>query len=899
MPANAALLHDIPLFQPMDDNERSAIAALMDEASFAAGQQLFHERDQGGVCYVVRSGRVELSVTDENGEKLVVDVLEPGELCGELSLLDGGNRSTTAVALTSLEVLVLQRAPLIGYLRKQPDAALDLLAALSRRIRRADALIRQRVQDPNEVIEAKATLGERVADAVASFGGSWRFIFMFLLGMAIWVGVNVVTGARFDPYPFILLNLILSMLAALQAPVIMMSQNRQDAKDRIRSEADFRVNVKAEVEIAELHEKLDRLRGELKLDMAKLTSQIGKAAGAALVIAALFVGGPARAAEPSAPRITLAVDAADAARRVLHVRESVPAAPGPLTLQYPKWIPGTHAPDGRITEVVSLAFSAGGHPLAWQRDAEDLYAFHLVVPPGARSVDVAFDFLAPVQQGPESPGDTSARLAMFEWYRVVLYPKGADPRTLTVAPSLKLPAGWKFGTALETQRAGAAVEFKPVTLETLADSPVLAGEYFRAVPLAAGVTPPHVLDLAADSAHALEAPADTERAWSRLVTEAGALFGARHYLRYHFLWALSDLVGRSGLEHHQSSDNRGQERTLIDDDLRALAAGLLPHEFVHSWNGKYRRPAGLATPDFQAPMRGDLLWVYEGLTTYLGMVLDGRSGLSSAEWMRENFALSAAMLDHRPGRSWRPLVDTAVSAQILYRAGGGFVSLRRSVDYYPESALLWLEADTIIRQRSGGARSLDDFCRRFYGGASGPPEVKTYERDDVIAALDAVEPFDWRGFFAARVDAVTAHPPLAGLTAGGWRLVYTSKPNLVAQAADKANKQSNFVYSIGLLVKEDGHVIDAVPGMAAAQAGVGPGMRLVAVNGRRYSTKLMRDAVAATAQGGPLELLVENGDFFQPARLLYKGGERWPHLERDAARPDLLGEILRPLSRGL
>src|SRR4051812_23212201 len=236
MPANALFLKDIPLFQTMDDTERAALAALMDEARFNAGQQLFHERDQGGICYVLRSGRIELSVEDANKQKLVVDVLEPGELCGELSLLDGGHRSTTAVALTDVETLVLERAELLAFLKKFPDASLDLLAALAKRIRRADSLIKQRVQDPNEIIAERIRFGDRIADAVASFGGSWRFILSFMAFMAMWMTYNLLSHHAFDIYPFILLNLMLSALAALQAPVIMMSQNRQDAKDRIRSE---------------------------------------------------------------------------------------------------------------------------------------------------------------------------------------------------------------------------------------------------------------------------------------------------------------------------------------------------------------------------------------------------------------------------------------------------------------------------------------------------------------------------------------------------------------------------------------------------------------------------------------------------------------------------------------
>ncbi|HZS35382.1 MAG TPA: DUF1003 domain-containing protein [Polyangia bacterium] len=904
MPANPAFLRDISLFQTMDDDERAAIASYMDEARFAQGQQLFHERDQGGICYVLRSGRVEMSVIDESGAKLVVDVLEPGELCGELSLLDGGTRSATAVALTDVETLVLERPELLDFLRKKPDASLDLLAALTKRIRRADALIKQRVQDPNEIIAEQVTIGDRISDAVAAFGGSWRFILLFLGGMAVWVALNSWFGNHWDPYPYILLNLILSMLAALQAPVIMMSQNRQDAKDRIRSEADYRVNVKAEVEIAELHEKIDRLRGEMQLGFKGVAGAAAKTGGAALILLALCASARAADVKPDArpdakPAITLAVDAREAPRRILHARETVAVAPGALTLVYPKWLPGTHSPEGRISEVVSLAITANNKPLTWRRDDEDMYAVRVDVPAGVRAVDVAFDYLTPVPQGPDSPTDTSARLFVLEWNEVVLYPKG-PARDVNVAATLTLPDEWKLGTALEIRKhSGGTVDFKPVTLETLVDSPVIAGSFFKSVPLGKGLEPTHVIDLAADSAAALDYKPETEAGWSKLVAEAGALFGARHYARYHFLLALSDAVGHAGLEHHQSSDNRGQERSLIDDDLRALMSGLLPHEFAHSWNGKYRRPQGLTTPDFQAPMRGELLWVYEGLTTYLGMVLDARSGLGTAEWVRENFALYGGLLDHRPGRSWRPLADTAIAAQVLYHAPSVWSSIRRSVDFYPESALIWLEADALIRTRSSGARSLDDFCKRFHGGASGAPEVRTYDRDEVIATLNAVEPYDWRNFLATRVDAIQPHPPLNAFAASGWRLVYSDKPNVVLQASEKANKQLSLVYSIGLVLREDGTILDAIAGQPAAAAGLAPGMKLMAVNGRRFTSKLLHDAIAATAKpkAAPIEFLVENGDFFQTAKVAYQGGERYPHLERDGARPDLLSEIFKAKSK--
>ncbi len=885
MPANAAFLKDIPLFQNMDDAEREAIAALMDEVQFKAGTQLFHERDQGGICYVLRSGRVEVSVLDENKEKLVVDVLEPGELCGELSLLDGGTRSTTAVALTDVETLVLERPELVAFLRKQPDAALDVVAALVKRIRRADSLLKKRVQDPNEIIEERVTFPDRLADLVASFGGSWRFIILFGGTMLVWIVINLFGMTTFDPYPFILLNLGLSALAALQAPVIMMSQNRQDAKDRIRSEADYRVNVKAAIEIAELHEKLDRMRGELNLSIGAIAKKVGTAA---MVLLALLLGSGASARE-----IKLGVDASEAPRRILHVKESIPAAPGPLTLLYPKWIPGEHAPSGPVADLAGLQLSAGGKTLAWQHDPIDMYAVHCVVPAGASTVEVAFDYLAPADRPGFSNGSSiTSQLAVLEWNLTLLYPEG-KARELIYAPSLKLPAGWKWGSSLETAReAGGTIEFKPVSLETLVDSPVLAGAHVRAIPL--GDAPSHQISLAADSAAALEVKPDLIARWKRLVVEAGALFGARHYQRYTFLLALSDHVAHFGLEHHQSSDNRLPERSLIDEDTINLTSTLLPHEYTHSWNGKFRRPAGLATPDFREPMQGALLWVYEGLTNYLGLVLDGRSG-ATPEWVREDLALMAGSLAGRAGRSWRPVGDTAVAAQVLYGAGPEWSSWRRSVDFYPEGTMIWLEADALIRKLSKGTRSLDDFCKKFHGGAGGKAEVASYTREDVVKTLGEVAPYDWKGFFESRIDGLRPKGPFDGIEAAGWRVVWNDKPNAILKLWEKERKELQHSFSIGLLLKEDGTILDAIEKSPAALAGVGPGMKLLAVNGRKWNPHVLADAIAAS-RTTPVELLVENAEFYKTCKLTYAGGLRYPHLERDAARPDLLGEIIRAVA---
>jgi predicted metalloprotease with PDZ domain/uncharacterized membrane protein len=886
MPANAAFLKDIPLFQTMDDAERAAIAALMDEAQFKAGQQLFHERDQGGICYILRSGRVELSVQDENQQKLVVDVLEPGELCGELSLLDGGTRSTSAVALTDVETLVLERPEMVAFLRRTPDASLDVIQVLVKRIRRADALLKQRVQDPNEIIAERVTLGDRLADLVASFGGSWRFIIFFTVAMAVWMGINMIGRAHFDPYPFILLNLCLSTLAALQAPVIMMSQNRQDAKDRIRSEADYRVNVKAEVEIAELHEKLDRMRGELNLSLGTITRKIG---GVALVVL-LLVGGRAHAEKKPGP-IELAVDVSEAPRRIFHTRERIPVQPGAVTLVYPKWIPGEHAPSGPIVELAGLEVRAGGKLLPWKRDPVDMYAIHVDAP--SSPLEVRFDYLGhPDAEGFSASSSSTSQLGVLEWNLVVLYPAG-PARDVRVKPSLTLPAGWKWGSALEPESNGNPAAFREVSLETLVDSPVLFGAHLTSLPLdhpRAG-EPPHVIDIAAEAPADLEVKPETLAMWKQLVAETGALFGARHYARYHFLLALSDHVAHFGLEHHQSSDNRSFERMLVDEDSGKLAGALLPHEFTHSWNGKYRRPIGLATPDFQQPMKGDLLWVYEGLTDYLGFVLEARSGMS-ADWMHDNFASVAATMAARSGRSWRSIGDTAVAAQTLYGSGPDWTNWRRSVDYYPEGILLWLEVDTILRQKTGGKASLDDFCHRFHGGKTGPAEVVTYTRDDVVKTLNEIAPYDWNAFFARRVESVDPRPPLDGVANAGWKLVFDDKPNLVLKAFEKARKQIVLTFSIGLQAKDDGTILDVVPGQAAALAGLGPGMKIIGVNGRKFKPDVLEDAVRGSKHT-PIEVTVENADFLRTVKLKYGGGVRHPHLVRDAGRPDLLADILR------
>jgi len=595
--------------------------------------------------------------------------------------------------------------------------------------------------------------------------------------------------------------------------------------------------------------------------------------------------------------ISLQVDATDAPRQILHSRLRIPAKPGPVTLLFPKWIPGEHGPTGPINDLVNLKISAGGKSIEWRRDAVEMYAFQFQVPNNADALDVSFDFLLPFNSGEfSSGGSATAQLLDLSWNHVLLYPKGAKAATLQYQANLRLPPGWNFGTALSiASQTPDQIEFASVSLETLVDSPLIAGKYFRTVDLTPGAKPAHFLHIVADSAAAIEIKPDESAAFSRLVKEANGLFGARHYRNYHFLLTLSEHVAHFGLEHHECSDNRTGEKYLTDDDEWKLGAFLLPHEMVHSWNGKYRRPFGLATDDFQQPMKSEMLWVYEGLTDYLGEVLAARSGMWTNASFREDFAQTGAMLDHQAGRKWRPLADTTLAAQLLYQARAEGTTRRRGVDFYPEGDLIWLEVDVLIREKSQGRYSLDDFCKKFFGGESGSPKVIPYSYDDVIGALNEIVTYDWREFFQNRVYAVNERAPLGGIEGSGWRLAYTNTLSDFLKAREGARKTTDLSYSLGLIVKEDGIVVDVIPESPADKAGVGPGMKLTAINGRRWKAENLRVAVkTAKSSELPIELLVENNEYFKTCKIDYHEGEKYPYLQRDESKPDLLTQILKP-----
>jgi predicted metalloprotease with PDZ domain len=601
------------------------------------------------------------------------------------------------------------------------------------------------------------------------------------------------------------------------------------------------------------------------------------------------------------PTVTIFVDATSASRKIFHARLKIPASAGDLTLYYPKWIPGEHAPDGPVIDLAGLKFSASGKTLKWRRDLLDGFTIHVEVPAGETEVNAELDFLSPATfEGGFSAGSSATdKMAVISWNQVLLYPKGWKSDELIYVASLKLPANWKFGTPLpiasttgDQTNGETQITFQPASLTTLVDSPVITGEFLKIVKLADD--PLTEMDIAADSAASLAPSQEVWDHYKNLVEQANKLFGAHHYRDYHFLLSLSDHVAHFGLEHHESDDSRIGERALVDDGDRKASAGLLPHEYVHSWNGKYRRPADLATQDYQQPMLDDLLWVYEGLTQYLGEVLTARSSLLTLEQVRDNLALTAAALDHTPGRTWRNLQDTADAAPQLYFSSHAWGSWRRGTDFYDEDLLNWLWADVIIRQQSKGKKTLDDFCKLFHGAPSTGPMVKIYTFDDVVDTLNQIAPYDWRGFWTERLTNHGPGAPMGGVEGSGWKLVYNETPSEMDRGGESSSHFVNAAYSIGIELREDGTITDTIEGMPAALAGVGPGMKLVAVNNRQYSPEVLRDALKAGKNTTvPLELLVENTEYFKTYKLDYHGGERYAHLVRDESKPDLLTEIYK------
>jgi predicted metalloprotease with PDZ domain len=593
--------------------------------------------------------------------------------------------------------------------------------------------------------------------------------------------------------------------------------------------------------------------------------------------------------------LRLAVDATDLAHAIFAVHETVPVAgAGPMTLLYPKWLPGNHSPTGPIDGLAGLIITAGGSPVAWRRDPVDMYAFHVDVPAGAGALDLTFQFLSSVTTREGRVMMTPDMLSL-QWNTLALYPAGYFSRQITVEPSVRLPDGFTLATALEkVSTAGATTTFKPTTLNTLVDSPLIAGRYFRRFDLDPGGPVPVNLDVIADSPEELAATEGEIGAHKALVRQAYKLFASHHYDHYDFLFSLSDKMGGIGLEHHQSSEDGTIPKYFTDWNKTPAGRDLLSHEYTHSWNGKFRRPADLWTANFNTPMRDSLLWVYEGQTQYWGFVLAARAGLLTRQEALDAIALVAATYDHRAGRVWRDLEDTTNDPIIAMRRPLSWLSWQRSQDYYSEGQLVWLDADTLIRQLSNGKRSLDDFAKTFFGVDDGSYVTRTYTFEDIVSALGAVQPYDWASFLHARLHGHGPGAPLDGLARGGYRLVYSDVESEYLASAESIRKITDLSFSIGVAIGKDGVLTDVAWDGPAFKAGLTAGTQIVAVNADAYDADGLKEAIrAARGTSGPIALLVKDNDRFRTVAIDYHDGLRYPHLEPVAGAKASLDDILR------
>ncbi len=624
--------------------------------------------------------------------------------------------------------------------------------------------------------------------------------------------------------------------------------------------------------------------------------------GFGLAALSLALALQAHGAAPAPIRVEL--DATQAPSGLLHSHMTIPATAGTLTLAYPKWIPGEHSPGGPLSQVIRLSFSANGKPLTWNRDDLDIFVFHVNVPPNVTQIQADLDFACVLgQEGFQSDICTSYDQLVVNWWLVVLYPPSLPNDGDPFIASIRLPTGWKYNTSLPLDGAPTAdtIQFKGVPLKTLVDSPLIAAEHLRTFPL--GGQRGAVMAVSAEQPASLDVPREVIEHFQRMVAETEAVFDGPHYTQYNLQVSLGDAIDHYTLEHFESSENRLPSSGLSDPRVLLTTASMIPHEYIHSWNGKYRTPLGLDIKTYQDPMQARLIWVYEGLTDYISNIVAARSGFWSEEQLAESLAIDAAQMTYHTGRTWRSLQDTTIGAQMLLVSPNAWVSARRNVDFYPESGLMWLEADTIIRQRSGGRRSLDDFCKLFFGPrATGKP----YTFDDVVVAMNTVLPYDWKTFLQGRLESLSAEPTLGGIERSGWKLVYTDQKSELITDMEQIHKVdllwpewqkwgfADLRSSIGLLVQDDGTVLDSAPSLSGYDAGVMPGMQLTGVNGAQFSLATLEEAVRGTRDGSKLDLQVANGNSSTVHRLEYHGGLRFPHLLRDPSKPDLLREIVAP-----
>ena len=591
--------------------------------------------------------------------------------------------------------------------------------------------------------------------------------------------------------------------------------------------------------------------------------------------------------------IQLTVDATDVTRAIFKVHEHVPvAAAGDFVMLYPKWLPGNHSPSGQINKISGFTATANGTPLKWVRDNLDVYAFHIAVPAGVSAIDVDFQYLSPTA-GNQGRVVATPDLSSIEWIANSMYPAGYFVRDIPVQASVIVPAGWHVATALRPSgQTGNRIDYPVTSYEILMDSPLIAGAHYRAFPLSPDVT----LDVIADNEAELAAKPDALEAHRRLVDQAVKAFGAQHYDHYDFLLTISDYLGGEGLEHHRSSEDGTGRGYFTDWNNQLNARNLLPHEFSHSWNGKYRRPADLWTPDYRTPMQDSLLWVYEGQTQFWGYVLGARSGmLSKQDTLDAIAATAAAYSTGPPGRAWRPLIDTTNDPIIAQRAAQPWRSWMRSEDYYSEGQLIWIDVDRIIREQSAGKRSIDDFAKAFFGVRDRDWGDLTYNFDDLVATLNRVQPYDWRGYLHRRVYDIAPQAPLEGINQGGYTLVYSDQPTNWIKSSEKNRKYVDLTYSGGISVGNDGRISGVLWGSPAFNAGLTVGTEIVAVNGRKFDGEAIRQAIKDAANNGPApQLLIHDGDVYKTVTLDWHGGLRYPHLQKVGKGSGTLDALLAP-----
>jgi predicted metalloprotease with PDZ domain len=598
-----------------------------------------------------------------------------------------------------------------------------------------------------------------------------------------------------------------------------------------------------------------------------------------------------------AGEIQLKVDASDTGHRIMRVHETLSGVSPDTVLLYPKWLPGTHAPEGTLDRIAGIRITANGAPVTWKRDPVDVFALRLNLKPGTHAIDIDFDYLSPTSPKVGAL-EMSRDLMLIEWNELVFYPAGYFARQIPAQVHLTLPADWQFASALETASIDHAINFKRTTVETLIDSPVYTGRYASMLDLDPGAAVPVHMDLFADRPEFLAVKPEHLEAYRNLVRQAYKLYGSHHYNHYDFLYSLSDQIQQNGLEHHQSSEDGTDPESFTKWDKEAFARDLLPHEFTHSWNGKFRRPADLWTPNYNVPMQDSLLWVYEGQTQYWGQVLAARSGLRTRQQALDQFAITAAHYEVQKGRQWRPLQDTTNDEIINPRRPQSWLDWQRFEDYYDEAALIWLDADTWIREHSKGARSLDDFARAFFGINDGSFTVVTYTFDDIVKALNAVELNDWSAFLRQRLDAIAKPVPEDGFHRGGYKLVYTDKPSDYQSTTEDQRKRIDLLNSIGVEIDDkdsgkNGTLSQVIWDSPAFKAKLTEGGQILAINGIAYDADVLKDAIrAAHGTQAPIELIVKIGDRYLVANVDYHEGLRYPHLERDTAEPARLDEIL-------